>query len=634
MKYQLGQTLIEILIVIALMALLIPVLSMGLIASREGRPQQIRRSQALQTVQEYHDAILSIRENGWDAIAVNGTYHPTTDGTSWSLSAGSLDENGITSQVEITDVLRDENGLIGESGGTIDPSTKYVTITSSWDTPIPGVVASSFYVTRYLDNATYMQTAEADFNTGTLTDVIITNNNGGEVTLGSGGAGAWCAPELTIDALDLPKNGVANAITAIQGKAFTVTGDNASGVAFAEISISNTSPPVATIDSTFDGYKTNDVFGESNYAYIATDSNSKEIVIINISSATPSEEGYFNASGSTDANAVFISGSVGYMTQDSTLRTFDLSSRSGSRPQLGSISLAGTGKALWVVGNYIYVAVNSSSSELQIINASDPSNLSIAGSTNLNSSGVSDVIVNGTGTRAYVSAGASSASQPEVFIVDVSIKTGSHPVVGSADTGSMSPSGITIVPGNRMIVVGSGGEEYQVFNISVESAPTYCGGMEVNSGINGVSSVLESDGDAYSYIITRDANAEFKIIEGGPGGTYSSAGIYESATFDVGYSTAFNRIIPTYVAPVNTSIQFQVAAADAISGSCAGVTYVFTGPDGTNSTYYTDDDGIVFNNDDVGYENPARCFRYRAYLSTSDSSATPLMEALSINYSP
>ena len=633
MKDQLGQTLIEILIVIALMALLIPVLSMGLIASREGRPQQIRRSQALQTVQEYHDAIVSIRENGWDAIAVNGTYHPITDGTSWSLFTGPLDENGIISQVVITDVLRDGNGVIAESG-SIDPSTKYVTITSSWNTPIPGAVTSSFYVTRYLDNATYTQTTEADFNTGTLTDVIVTNNSGGEVTLGSGGAGAWCAPELTIGALDLPKSGVANAVTAIEGKAFIVTGDNASGVAFAEISISNANPPVATIDGTFDGYKTNDVFGESDYAYIATDNNSKEIVIITISSGTPSEEGYFNASGSTDANAVFVSGSVGYMTQGSTLRTFDLSSKSGSRLQLGSITLAGTGKSLQVVGSYVYVAVDNSSNELQIVNASDPSNLSIIGSANLNSSGVSDVIVNDTGTRAYVSAGASSASQPEVFIVDVSTKIGSRPVIGSADTESMSPNGITIVPGNRMIVVGSGGEEYQVFDISTETAPIYCGGLEVNSGINGVSSVLESDGDAYSYIITGDTSAEFRMIEGGPGGTYSSSGIYESSPFDVGYSTAFNRIIPTYVAPVNTSVQFQVAVADAISGSCAGVTYAFTGPDGTNSTYYTNDDDIVFNNDDVGYENPARCFRYRVYLSTSDSSATPLMEELSINYSP
>ncbi|MDA1317267.1 MAG: hypothetical protein O3B87_04555 [bacterium] len=628
-----GQSLIEILIVIALLALLLPVISMGLVASREGRPQQIRRAQALQVVQEYHDAVVSIRENSWDDITTNGIYHPTTSGTTWALTVGTIEENGITSELEITDVLRDENGVIVESGGSVDPSTKYITITSSWETPIPGTVSSSFYATRYLDNATYMQTTEEDFNTGTLTDVMVTNNSGGEITLGSGGAGAWCSPELTIAALDLPKSGAANAVTAIEGKAFAATGDNASGVAFAEVSVSNTNPPVASLDSTFDGYKTNDVFGESNYAYIVTDSNSKEIVIISIS-GTPSESGYFDASGSTDANAIFVSGTVGYMTQGSTLRTFDLSSKSGSRSELGSISLAGTGKALWVSGGYVYVAVDSSSSELQIVNATNPSSLSIAGTTNVDSSGVSDIIVNGTATRAYISADSSSGTQPEVFILDISTKTGSRSIIGTADTGSMNPSGLTIVPGNRMIVVGSGGEEYQVFNIAAEAGPLYCGGIDIDTGINGISSVLESDGDAYSYIITGDASEEFKIIEGGPGGTYSSSGSYESATFDVGYSSAFNRIIPTYVAPINTSVQFHIAVADAIAGSCGGVTYDFVGPDGTSGTYYTNNEGIVFDHNGANYENPAQCFRYRVFLSTSDSSSTPILEELLINYSP
>ncbi|MDP4010838.1 MAG: hypothetical protein Q8P72_01260, partial [Candidatus Roizmanbacteria bacterium] len=391
----------------------------------------------------------------------------------------------------------------------------------------------------------------------------------------------------------------------------------------------------ASILSTFDGYKTNDIFGENNYAYIATDANSKEIIIIDISTGTPTESGYFDGSGSTDASAIFVSGSVGYMTQGSTLRIFDLSSKSGSRSQLDSISLAGTGKALFVSGGYVYVAVDSSSSELQIIDATNPSDISIAGSTNLNSEdGGSDIIVNDTATRAYLSSNESSGSKPEAFIVDISTKTGSRPVVGTADTGTMNPNGITIVPGNKMIVVGSGGEEYQVFDVATESSPSYCGGIEINSGIKGIASILEADGDVYSYIITGDTSEEFKIIEGGPGGTYSSSGSYESATFDIGYPTAFNRIIPTFVEPANTSVQLQIAIADPVLGSCTGASYVFVGPDGTTGSYYSSADGIAFDNDGVNYENPAHCFRYRVYLSTSDSSATPIFEELSVNYSP
>ncbi|MBP9691506.1 type II secretion system protein, partial [Candidatus Woesebacteria bacterium] len=55
-----GQSLIELLIVMALMAMLLPVLLGGLIASREGRPQQINRSQAAQKLRETQEALRSI----------------------------------------------------------------------------------------------------------------------------------------------------------------------------------------------------------------------------------------------------------------------------------------------------------------------------------------------------------------------------------------------------------------------------------------------------------------------------------------------------------------------------------------------------------------------------------------------
>ncbi len=628
-----AQSLIELLIVVGLMAILLPAVSMALITSREGKPQQERRIHAAQLIKESQEAVRSIREASWSNIETNGTYYPEHDGSTWSLVSGTEIINNIMRQIEIEDVQRDDNNQIVDSGGSIDPSTKKITITTSWDTPIETSISSTLYLTRYLDNATYIQTTEADFNTGTLTDVIVTHTGDGEVTLGSGGQGSWCDPELTIATLDLPKSGVANAVTAIEGKAFAVTGDNASGVSFAEIDISNSSPPVATIESTFDGYKTNDVFGISGYAFLATDTNNKEIVILDISGATPTEVGYFDASGSSDGTSIFVSGTTGYMIQSAKLRIFNLASMSGSRPEFGSVSLAGEGRAVYVSGSYAYVAVKEADKALQIVDVSNPSSPSIVGWADLDGEGVSDVIVNETATRAYISTDASS-SRKEAYIVDISIKNGQRPQIGSVNTDPMSPRGLTIVPGNKLIIVGTNGEEYQVFDISNESAPTYCGGIDVPSGIKGIASILESDGDAYSYIITGDASDEFKIIEGGPGGTYSSSGSYESAIFDVGYSTAFNRVVPAYVEPANTTVQLQIAVADALAGSCTGVTYEFVGPDGTTGSYYTEEDSIAFDNNGVNYENPARCFRYKVYLSTVDSSSTPIFEEISVNYSP
>ncbi len=611
-----GQVLVEVLLALGLAALLLPALLTGLVSSRQGKAQQQQRTQATALLTEAVEATRSIREKGWTTFAVNGTFHPTISGSTWALVPTAENILGFTRSIIISDFLRN---------GSVDPSTKKVDVSVSWNTPLSATASATIYLTRYLDNLLYSQNTEADFKTGTLSGTTVTNTSGGEVTLGAGGQGDWCKPNLTIAALDLPKNGVANALTAIEGRAFAGTGDNASGVSFANVNISNAIPPVATIGGTYDGFKTNDIFGEPNYAYLATDNNSKEIEIINLTTNPYTEAGYFNAPGSGNGNSVYTSGTVGYMTSGNKFYSFDLSSKSGSRPQLGSVTLAGTGNSIVVVGSYAYVAIGGAAAELQIINIANPSSISIVGQADVNGQAAKDVFVNSTGTRAYLVT-ATSASQREFFIIDTATKTGNRPTVGSYDTNGMDPKGVTLVTGNRAIVVGHSAEEYQTINIATESAPIRCGGLNIDSGINGLASVVEQDGDAYSYIITGDSSSELKIIAGGPGGQYASSGTYESAFFDPGYSTAFNRLDVTYTKPANTNITFQVAIADPVSGSCANANYVFVDPDSTGA--------IPFNDDGVGYENPARCFKYRAYLSTSDFSSTPILEQVIVNYSP
>lgn len=638
-----GQSLVELLLIIGLSAIVLPSLITGLVSSRNGRPQQNQRLQATTLMKETVEAVRNVREKGWNSFAVNGTYHPVISSSAWSLATGSAVLNGFTQQLVISDVSRNSSGVIVTTGGTVDPSTKKVVVTISWTSPNVSSVSSTLYLTRYLDNITHIETSAADFNAGTKTSVTVTSTSGGEVVLGGGGHGTadWCAPDLSITALDLPKNGVANAITAIEGHAFAGTGENASGVSFANILISNTYPPAASISGTYDCCKTNDVFGETNYAYLATDTNSKEIVIVDLSTTPYVERGYFDATGSTDANSVFVVGNTGYMTQGDQFRIFDLSSKSGSRNQLGSAALAGTGTSVYVVGNYAYVSISGASTrELQILDVSNTAVPSIIGYADLDSAAGQDVYINATGTRAYV-ATAVSGTQKELFIIDVSTKTGARSLLGSYEANGMNPKGIRVVTSNKAILVGTSGEEYQVIDITNETAPTRCGGMQVNTGINGVSSVVEADGDTYSYIITGDATSEFKIIEGGPSGQFSFSGTFESATFGPGSgATYYNRLSATISKPSQTDITLQVAVADAINGSCTGVTYNFVGPDGTSGTYFTSTDNativgqIPADDNGTGYENPGRCMRYKAFLSTTDETQSPTLYDVTINYSP
>jgi type II secretory pathway pseudopilin PulG len=532
-----GQTLIELILIMGIASIMLPALLTGLFASRSGKPQQEARMQAISVLKETETAVKSIRRSDWSAFSLNGTYHTEISGSQWSLVSDSFtNSKGITQEIVISDVLRDEGGAIVTTGGIVDPSTKKVEIVISWTRPYTSSINSTLYVTRY-SNETFTQTTLSDFNAGTASRSAILATGGSatdghiELATGSGGGGSggsqpggrplsdWCEPNLSITALDLPKNGVANAISAIQGRVFAGTGENSSGVSFANVNVTDTDPPVSSTLGTFNGYKTNDVFGETNYAYIGTDNNAKEIGIINLSSSPYTEAGYFNAPGNGNGNSVYVSGNIGYMTSGNRMYNFNLSSKSGSRPIIDSdgVLLSGSGTSITVQGNYAYVSTNGAY-QFQIIDISNSSNLRVVGQITLSGGAGKDVVINSTSTRAYLVTWASS--QKEFFIIDIEDKNDPELVTGGDyDTNSMSPNGVTIITQHNIaLIVGSGGEEYQVVDIENENSPTRCGGLNIDTGVRGISSVEEADGDAYSYIITGDASAELKIIEGGPGG--------------------------------------------------------------------------------------------------------------------
>lgn len=633
-----GQLLVELLVALAISAILIPAVTAGFLAARQGKAQERQRLEAAALARQADEAVRIARDAGWSNVAVNGTYHPVISGNTWTLASGSATINGYTESIAVQDVSRDATGKIVASGGTVDPSTKLITVTVSWGTPISSGVTNNFYITRLM-NLSWVQTTQADFDAGTKNGVITTDTWDGEVTLGAGGKGDWCAPNLSIAAVDLPKNGVANAVSAIPNQVFAGTGDNASGVSYATVNIDESDPPKATISGTFDGFKTNGIFGEQNYAYLATDNNFKEIEIINLATKPYSEAGYFDAPGNGNGNSITTSGNVGYMTSGSTFYTFDLTNKSGSRTELGSTTLAGTGVKAVVVGSYAYVAISSTTTQMQILNVSNSASPTVVANVSLSAGAATDVVINSTGTRAYL-ATAYVSGKPEFSVINTTTKSGTLGSIGSYTTDGMSPKAVTIVPGNKAIIVGTGGsQQYIVIDITDETGPIHCtshgrsGGIAIPSGVNGIASVIEADGDTFSYIITGDAGTELKIIQGGPGGVFATSGNFESSTFTATTSAVFNRFIVNGFILPNTTIQYQVSGANAVNGNCAGAVFTYVGPDGTASTKFSTGSAIPLSTG-PGYVNPAACFRYKAFLSTSDTFSEPIFTDITVNYSP
>ncbi|HSE29246.1 MAG TPA: prepilin-type N-terminal cleavage/methylation domain-containing protein [Candidatus Saccharimonadales bacterium] len=185
---QRGQTLVELLVVIGIMAIMLPALATAMVASREGRVQESARLQAASFLNESQSAVQVVRDAGWQQFAVNGTYHPVVSGTTWGLSANAEVVDGFTRSVQISDAQRDTNGAIVEAGGTVDPSTKKVTYTVSWNTPIASTLSSTAYFQRYEGNASWTQTTEVEFNTGTKSSTTVDATGGGQVSLSTGGS--------------------------------------------------------------------------------------------------------------------------------------------------------------------------------------------------------------------------------------------------------------------------------------------------------------------------------------------------------------------------------------------------------------------------------------------------------------
>src|SRR6266550_9095940 len=94
-----GQLLVELVLAIGISAIILPALLTGLVASRNGRPQQQQNLQATNLFKETVNAVKQVRDNSWSTFAVNGTFHPVISSNQWTLSSGSTTANSFTQQV-------------------------------------------------------------------------------------------------------------------------------------------------------------------------------------------------------------------------------------------------------------------------------------------------------------------------------------------------------------------------------------------------------------------------------------------------------------------------------------------------------------------------------------------------------
>jgi outer membrane protein assembly factor BamB len=104
------------------------------------------------------------------------------------------------------------------------------------------------------------------------------------------------------------------------------------------------------------------------------------------------------------------------------------------------------------------------------------------------------------------------------------------------------------------------------------------------------------------------------------GVSYYGSGNLTSSAHDTGYTADFGTISWTGTTPAGTALKFRIAT------NTDNATWNFLGPDGTSGTYYTTGSGQAIWS---GHDGD-RYIKYRAFLDTTDTARTPVLNDVSI----
>ena len=343
-----GFGIIEIIVAMSIMIIIAATGTSTVLHSFSSNRLGGEETQATLFAQEGVEAVRSIKNQDWTNLST-GTYGLDDSGGTWALSGSSETEGKFTRQIVISQVQRDSNGDIVDSGGTVDSDTLKATSQVDWE----------FSPTRN--------------NTVTL----VTYLSNFEKPISSSNFGNWSQPQL-ITSLDI--SGSSNAVK------IQVQGDYAYLVReggdpdFVSIDISNPASPFIADSFDINGSPEN-IAVSGNYAYVVSTSDEQEFRIIDISDPTNmSLLGFYNASGSANGMGVYVVGSTAYLVREtsSSHEFIIINVTNPASPTLiGSTNLSDSGKEVVVMGNYAYVGTYSDSRELEIVDISNPASPSV-----------------------------------------------------------------------------------------------------------------------------------------------------------------------------------------------------------------------------------------------------------------
>ena len=437
-----GYTIIEILVALAIFALLVSAIAYLSMDATFSSLVTDERSKAVFLAKEGLEASRSIRDNNWTNLS-SGIYGLSLTRNHWEFS-GSIEDissqlNGGQRQIIIED---------------IDENNKKITSTVTWQISNVRQGQESFN--------TILSNWHRIFQKWSIAAIFNITHLG---------------TELTANANDLFYR---------DDLIYLVTDDNLGLLPeFFVIDVADESN-IRIISSLNLETGANSIYVYGNYAYIATNHDNRELMIIDISnSLNPQLVGFYDLDGRFDATSIYIFGNYAAMGTINNRRgpefyIFDIQNPY-SIVLRSFLDLGDTVNSLYYDGSYIYAACSGNTEELQIIDLSNILFPQVIGTMNINGAiNAYDVFI--LDNHAYLVAAGNTGN--EFYVVDITNKTSPN-IINSFEIGDNTNS-VFVDRNYAFLGANLNKKQFQVIDISDVTNLSLLSTLDIGGNVNSV----------------------------------------------------------------------------------------------------------------------------------------------------
>ncbi|MDA0207840.1 MAG: hypothetical protein O3B64_00315 [bacterium] len=513
MKDERGLALFEILLAIAIFALLASAGVGALFRATASGKQGVDYVAASGLLQEGIEGVRSVAYQDFSTIS-SGTYHLDTALGSYALASGSESVlTNYTRSILVEDVTR-TGSLTGDiaASGVADSATKKITISINWYTLASKLVNLShvFYVYNFAAVQTWTQDLLSEFNNGSFFGSTAQAASGdGDIDLRTVSTDWSTLEELYTVSLPGSAAPIELLLWESQDELLVLL-DATTGDELNRYDVSNVENVAPTLIDGIElgSYTPYDLAIYTEYGYVVTGDDAKEVVIVNL--LTMTEVGSVDISGTEDAYDVAIIDStlvVGRANDASGDEVFVYSLASPASPSfLGSYDATARVRDIALDSSYAYIATANTSKELAVMDLSDYSevaDLDLVGTQTSYHIAVS-------GTILYVSRDG-SGTIASFYEIDITNPASSFAVGDSLITGNTHRA-FSVDPNTDRAFVAStnASEDLQIIDLD---------GLTEDENIDLAAQPLDiADYGSYIFYVTSDGSGELVVMGPSTGG--------------------------------------------------------------------------------------------------------------------